>query len=105
MRAMHRLVLLVALLGWTHLPLCCGLKSLASQSESKHKVRDTVEAAIRGFEAQLAAGNLDEFSGEYALARALVERRVPAQRVCVCELACNALRSMCRTKTSPATGD
>ena len=66
------LVLIAALLG--ALPACYGLKSLASESESEHKVRGTVEAVVGTFVGQLSKGHLHKSTDEYALARALLER-------------------------------
>ena len=66
------LVLIAALLG--ALPACYGLKSLASESESEHKVRGTIEAAVGTFVGQLTKGRLHKSADEYALARALLER-------------------------------
>lgn len=68
-----RLVLLIVLL-LAGLSACCGLKSMASESESKHKVRATLEAAMHSFEVQLANGQFKASDEEYALARALLER-------------------------------
>ena len=56
------------------LPSCWALKSLASESESKHKVRATIEAALHTFEVQLLSGECNTDDEGYALARALLER-------------------------------
>jgi hypothetical protein len=68
----RRVLLLVLMLGG--MPACCGLKSMASESESKHKVRATLEAAMNSFEVQLAKGEFKAGDEEYALAQALLER-------------------------------
>ena len=53
---------------------CEALKSLVSESEGKHKVRAVVEAAVRTFEAQVAAAQTRLTDDEYTMARALLER-------------------------------
>ena len=69
------LLALSALLLLGCLPAPCGaLKSIASASESLHKVRDVVAGALHTFEAELANGQDPLPPEQYALARALQER-------------------------------
>jgi hypothetical protein len=72
-RALQRRVPLFFLFLFS-LPSCWALKSLASESESKHKVRATIEAALHTFEVQLLSGECNTDDEEYALAQALLER-------------------------------